>query len=595
MRFLSSICSALSLLALPDLTAAHPTAEVSSLERRGPGICHTPTNRACWNGPYNINTDYEKVIPPGRVRKYNWDVTEVPNWVAPDGTVKEYAQLVAGKYPGPVLEADWGDYIEVTINNKLKYNGTSFHWHGIRQLKNNINDGANGVTECPIPPGSSKTYKFRAEQYGSSWYHSHYTAQYANGVIGSIVINGPASANYDIDLGAYPIHDLYADTADKIVSNVLAGNRPPNSVNLLFNGKNVNANGTKGEYSKLTFTPGKKHRIRLINPSGEHHYQISIVNHNLTVISTDLVPVKPLVTDNIFLGVGQRVDVIVQANKTPGNYWMNATMYASNACGASANAFPAAIMHYSNAPNALPTDKGVLPVDSLCMDRHDFEPIVKRTVPTRDFTPSRDNLLDITLVPPTTSQPFLLWNVNASSIRVQWDKPVLDYVLRGETNYPRSENLIMVNKRDAWTYWVIQNNSPLEHPMHLHGHDSYVLGASARNAGAFTAADIPSLKTDNPVRRDVAMVPRGGWLVLAFKSDNPGNWLFHCHIAWHISGGLGVDFMERVSEQSSQVSLTQRTQFNNECAKWNQYWDASGLSQPDSGLRGKPVGIPSGI
>jgi len=54
--------------------------------------------------------------------------------------------------------------------HRTDFRRTAFHWHGIRMLNNNVNDGANGVTECPIPPGASKVYRFRAEQYGTSWY-----------------------------------------------------------------------------------------------------------------------------------------------------------------------------------------------------------------------------------------------------------------------------------------------------------------------------------------------------------------------------------------------------------------------------------------
>ncbi len=46
---------------------------------------------------------------------------------------------------------------------------TSIHWHGVRQYKSNIFDGTNGITECPIPPGGSRTYTFLATQYGTSW------------------------------------------------------------------------------------------------------------------------------------------------------------------------------------------------------------------------------------------------------------------------------------------------------------------------------------------------------------------------------------------------------------------------------------------
>ena len=58
-------------------------------------------------------------------------------------------------------------------------------------------DGVNGVTQCPIAPGDSYTYTFRAVQYGTSWYHSHYSLQYADGLAGPITIYGPSSAPWD--------------------------------------------------------------------------------------------------------------------------------------------------------------------------------------------------------------------------------------------------------------------------------------------------------------------------------------------------------------------------------------------------------------
>jgi FtsP/CotA-like multicopper oxidase with cupredoxin domain len=66
------------------------------------------------------------------------------------------------------IMADWGDDIEITVTNNLQNNGTSLHWHGMRQLGSNEQDGVNGVTECPIAPGDSKVYKFKATQYGTT-------------------------------------------------------------------------------------------------------------------------------------------------------------------------------------------------------------------------------------------------------------------------------------------------------------------------------------------------------------------------------------------------------------------------------------------
>jgi FtsP/CotA-like multicopper oxidase with cupredoxin domain len=64
--------------------------------------------------------------------------------------------------------ADWGDDIEITVTNNLQNNGTGLHWHGMRQLGSNEQDGVNGITECPIAPGDSKVYKFKATQYGTT-------------------------------------------------------------------------------------------------------------------------------------------------------------------------------------------------------------------------------------------------------------------------------------------------------------------------------------------------------------------------------------------------------------------------------------------
>ena len=100
-------------------------------------------------------------------------------------------------YPGPLIEACWGDDITIHVTNHLKTNGSTIHWHGIRQLHTNAADGVNGVTQCPIATGDTYTYNFKAVQYGSTWYHSHYSLQYPDGVAGPLVIHGPHSANWD--------------------------------------------------------------------------------------------------------------------------------------------------------------------------------------------------------------------------------------------------------------------------------------------------------------------------------------------------------------------------------------------------------------
>ena len=88
------------------------------------------------------------------------------------------------------------------------------------------------------------------------------------------------------------------------------------------------------------------------------------------------------------------------------------------------------------------------------------------------------------------------------------------------------------------------------------------------------------LNFDNPPRRDTATLPASGWLVLAFPANNPGAWLMHCHIAWHISEGLGVQFLEA----KNQIVLPDQGEFTQQCSSWKEYSAHMAFPQIDSGL-----------
>jgi len=142
-----------------------------------------------------------------------------------DGVVRDTI-TVNGQFPGPLLEANWGDWFEITVINELADEGTTIHWHGLRQSQTPEMDGVPSLSQCPIAPGQSFTYRFQAEVYGSSWFHSHYSAQANGGALGPMVrfmfvsqrnqlltifpkqvIYGPSSADYDIDVGPVLVTD----------------------------------------------------------------------------------------------------------------------------------------------------------------------------------------------------------------------------------------------------------------------------------------------------------------------------------------------------------------------------------------------------
>jgi Putative multicopper oxidases len=225
--------------ALGAVAFSIPLLESRALQSKRANPCsgNTPSTRQQWCD-YNINTDYTNVVPnTGVTREYYFDIDQIT--IAPDG-VPRFAIAVNGIIPGPTIIADWGDEVVVHVTNNLQAakNGTSIHWHGIRQNYTNPNDGVVSITQCPTAPGSTITYKWRAVQYGSTWYHAHIGLQAWEGVNGGIIINGPASANYDVDMGPIILSDWSHKTADELY--IYSQTQGPVTLdNGLINGTNV--------------------------------------------------------------------------------------------------------------------------------------------------------------------------------------------------------------------------------------------------------------------------------------------------------------------------------------------------------------------
>jgi FtsP/CotA-like multicopper oxidase with cupredoxin domain len=196
------------------------------------------------------------------------------------------------------------------VSNNLgsSNNGTSIHFHGIRQNYTNQNDGVVSVTECPTAPGSTITYKWRATQYGTTWYHSHFSLQAWEGVFGAIVIQGPASANYDEDQGVIILTDWSHETPDELFYADATGG-PPLLENGLINGMNVYNSGQTQVGARFTtqFESGNSYRLRLVNVALDTHFSFSIDNHTMTVIAADLVPVEPFTTNVLPIGIGKTI------------------------------------------------------------------------------------------------------------------------------------------------------------------------------------------------------------------------------------------------------------------------------------------------
>ena len=97
---------------------------------------------------------------------------------------------------------------------------------------------------------------------------------------------------------------------------------------------------------------------------------------------------------------------------------------------------------------------------------------------------------------------------------------------------------------------VLNNLDTGKHPFHLHGHNFQVIARSNENEGAYAHnVSFPQI----PMRRDTLLLRPQGNFVIRFRSDNPGVWLFHCHIEWHIDSGLVASMIEAPLELQSSL------------------------------------------
>ncbi|KAF2640030.1 laccase precursor [Massarina eburnea CBS 473.64] len=566
---------------------AEPLAIIPNALEKKQTCTNSPTNRNCWLPGYDANTDQYTSWPnTGVIVRKTLVITNTT--CNPDGNGERVCLLVDGSLPGPTIIGNWGDTFEITVRNQLQHNGTSIHWHGIRQLNSNMQDGVNGVTECALAPGDTKTYTFRATEYGTTWYHSHFSAQYGDGVLGTMIINGPATANYDIDLGTYAIQDWYYITAYQATQRTMLFG-PQTADTILINGTNKNALGTTGTYNNVKLQSGKTHRLRLVNTALDIAARVSLDGHVFTVIAEDFVPVVPYQTNYVLLGIGQRYDVIISANAEAGNYWFRADAEAS--CFSFARNGAKSIFTYDNVAVADPTSTANSDPPTACVDPKSI-PKIARDVPSDTFAIQAQELpltFGETTVA-TNNESLVLWTVNGSSMIIDPSEPTLEYLRKGKSSYPSNYNLIEVSPSASWTYWVIQQiiddpdvnaAPPIPHPIHLHGHDMFVLG---NGTGKFDVDQhFSQLTFKNPPRRDVHHLPASGWLVIAYPTDNPGAWLMHCHIAFHVAMGLSVQFLERVPDI---VLPAQDGEWANTCSNYQNYIRNSPIyPQDDSGLR----------
>lgn len=324
------------------------------------------------------------------------------------------------------------------------------------------------------------------------------------------------------------VHEIYQDlTAFQVAAiaqqNLQEGTRSgfPTRSYILVNGTGMSPTSGRGNYNQVTITKGKKYRLRLLNAAIDSYIHVSLDQHAMEVIAADFVPIKPFTTEWLLLAVGQRYDVVIDANQTPGNYWFRVVQGGGiNAKADGGRAIWTYEGSNSRTPSTSPRrefSEGLEP---------DMSPYWKQPVPSASFQNTLDTKITNAVVTPD-GKSMVVWVLN-KPIWIDYAQPTMGYIMDGNTSYPETYNVIDARSGGNWNYWLIWTDPDkvsFDHPIHLHGHDFFVIG---QGTGAYDEATA-KLNWETPVRRDTANLPARGWLALAFMSNNPGAWLMVSH------------------------------------------------------------------
>jgi FtsP/CotA-like multicopper oxidase with cupredoxin domain len=351
--------------------------------------------------------------------------------------------------------------------------------------------------------------------------------------------------------------------------------------NGLINGQNIwlgddqNSTAIGSRLVLPTFVPGQKYLLRFINTAIQSTIKLYLDGHTFTVISSDFVPITPYTTDILNINIGQRYNVIVEANQPVGSYFLRADI--QTACAGTVQALNIrAIVNYEGSNAAVPTSTGYN-YTSECVDEPvaSLVPVVPFNVGTANVT---EGAFDVIIQ--SNSANLYKWYLSGTTFFSEYNEPTLLDVFKNKTLPTFSGNLLIeLPIAKEWVYVIVESPIPLPHPLHLHGHDFFIL---AEGSGSYSSSTV--LNVANPPRRDTALLPTAGFIVLAFETDNPGVWLMHCHIGWHTSMGFALQFVEIQSQIASSGALNNSCALNSTCNSWIDYATANDIVVEDSGV-----------
>ncbi|KAJ2758632.1 ferroxidase fet3 [Coemansia sp. BCRC 34490] len=526
--------------------------------------------------------------------EYDWEISNIR--VNMDGSHERLAVAVNGAVPMPLVTAQTGDTLVLRLRNSLDTGeATGLHAHGILNNGTNYYDGAGMITECGVAPNSSFAYEIPLTQAGTFWLHGHHGSQYVNGLRGALVITDPAeSLDYDDDFvmtfedwfprASEPVPGMRHASVSAPASASASAALPPPSERYpigVING----ANGASAP--DLPFARNATYRLRLLNTGSTSMFRFAIADHDMRVIEADGISTEPRFVDSVVLGVAQRVSVLVSARadaapakrsryyveifsdvfpELPGfnpRLYSGAVVYAGDGNDGDSDIDgsedaddvddairrPAAF----DAP-AVFDDLHLVPLDRMPLlpppdVTHDV--IVSANRSKSDLTATFINGISFML--PRVPSIFTALGSLRTDASATAASPVTD------SSFGRRCNAKVFRHLDVIELFVANTDS-VTHPMHLHGHFFQIVergmlsGGSSHNPMAPSSSSSSSSSAGHsrslqrqerqyPMRRDTVLVGPGSFVRLRFRADNPGVWMFHCHIERHMELGLAMLFV----------------------------------------------------
>ena len=440
---------------------------------------------------------FRRSFADSEIKEYRLATKPVVANLTGDGHPNTSVWAYNGTVPGPELRVRQGDPVRVLVSNNLGED-TTLHLHGIRLP--NAMDGVPGLTQKPIRPGESFTYEFTPPDAGTFWYHPHADSlqQLGRGLAGALIVEEREPVGIDRDL-LWLIEDWRLDDEGQIARGF--GNRMEAGMSGRI-GNIVTINGRVPD--RVSVKAGERVRLRIINAALARIVGLRFKGHKPIVVAYDGQPCDPHTPERgqVVLGPAMRADLIIDMNGNPGeSHGVTDDFYPDLAYKVLDLAYDAGEPARARREQPPKLSANPLPEPDLTAAEHHQIALQGGMMGGMGGTGM-------------SGMSGATWAMNGMSMTGdgQPDMPPLFTLKRGKT--------CVLALRNETVWW---------HPMHLHGHSFRVISRNGK---------------PNELRewRDTVLVPARETAEIAFVADNPGDWMFHCHVTDHQEAGMMTVF-----------------------------------------------------